>query len=130
MGTLTVRLLEDYASSGRTIAQIREITITGAEMELPGYPIAAYRDGRWRLPDEQFLSLETDVPASIEFKSESSSVVCGPFDSVRIIGGLIHVSQPDWQPFARLEFRSGLWHTYADRTAWPQIVITAAASGS
>jgi len=124
---LTVRLLDDYVGSERRIGPLSQVTVAGAELKLPGHPTATYRQGRWSWDAGSFLSLETDAPSRIELRSETRGpMLRGPFDSVRIIGGLIHVSQPDRRPFARLDNKSGLWHIYSDWSIWPELVIRAA----
>ena len=128
---LTVRLRDDYVGSEQRIGPIEHVTITGAELTLPGHGAAIYRDGRWVWNAASFLSLETDAPSCIQLKSElHRPMLHGPFDSVRIIGSLIHVCRPERQPFARLNTKSGLWHIYSDWSTWPEIVIFAAGANS
>jgi hypothetical protein len=124
---LMVRLLDDYAGRERRFGPIDRVTVLGPELTLPGHPTATFRGGRWSWGAGSFLSLETEVPSRIELKSESRGpLLRGPFESVRIIGGLIHVCQPDRQPFARLDNKSGLWHIYSDWSIWPELAILAA----
>ena len=124
---LKVRLISDYSSEQNGAIPVEYVRIDRLVLEIPHAPVATYCEGLWFQGDRGIRTILIDMPARVHVLDDfGKSISHGPFESARIVDGLVHISRADWRPFARLDARSGLWHIGTDATAWPRLVSTAA----
>jgi len=124
---LPVRLIADDAVSQDDAKPVAYLRIEGLLLEMPSEAVATYCEGLWFRGDHGIRTVLIDGPAHIRAIDEfGHGVLHGPFRSIRIVDGLIHISRSKWKPFARLDSRNALWHIGSDATAWPTLEFTAA----
>jgi hypothetical protein len=99
--------------------------ITGNFMRVgPDNTVAArYKNHFWEIQGQYFTSYRCVVPIAVHFEDAQGerSSQFGPFASLGVADG---VAYADGVLFARLVEESQLWHSYAEGTYWPVMVIT------